>query len=176
VSACALRSSWGFRANGAPSILAAMSKKLSLAEHADRIRDELKVPRQSEVFAAAVEAGYLAARADGEVDGEERATLVKAVELLSRGAVIEWETETLVDECRTRAVAEGDQARAEKVGATLRELGHPEPALLVAAFVARATNGVEKSEAEVLKAIGKAAGVSAQAVGGIVKRATDLEE
>lgn len=151
-----------------------MSKKLSLAEHADKIRDELKVPRQSDVFKAAVEAGYLAARADGEVDGEERETLVKAVELLSQGAVIEWETESLIDECRERAVAEGDAARAEKVGVTLKELGQAEAGILVAAFVARATNGVEKSEAEMLKTIGKAAGLSAQAVGAIVKRATSM--
>jgi tellurite resistance protein len=153
-----------------------MSKKLSLAEHADKIRGELTFPRQSEVFAAAVEAGYLAARADGDVDGEERETLVKAIELLSQGAVIEWETDALVDECRARALAEGDATRAEKVGTLLKDLGHAEPALLVAAFVARATGGVEKSEAEVLKAIGKAAGLSAQAVGGVVKRATSLEE
>ena len=151
-----------------------MSKKLSLAEHADKIREELKVPRQSDVFKAAVEAGYLAARADGEVDGEERETLVKAVELLSQGAVIEWETESLIDECRERAVAEGDAARADKVGASLKELGQAEAGILVAAFVARATNGVEKSEAEMLKTIGKAAGLSAQAVGAIVKRATSM--
>lgn len=151
-----------------------MSKKLSLAEHADKIREELKVPRQSDVFKAAVEAGYLAARADGEVDGEERETLVKAVELLSQGAVIEWETESLIDECREKAVAEGDAARAEKVGVTLKELGQAEAGILVAAFVARATNGVEKSEAEMLKTIGKAAGLSAQAVGAIVKRATSM--
>ena len=46
--------------------------------------------------------------------------------------------------------------------------------LLVAAFVPPPTNGVEKSEAEVLKAIGKAAGLSADKVKTIVKRATDL--
>lgn len=35
-----------------------MAKKLTLEEHADQIRDDLKVPHQSEVFAQAVEAGY----------------------------------------------------------------------------------------------------------------------
>jgi tellurite resistance protein len=151
-----------------------MAKKLTLEEHADQIRDDLKVPNQSAVFAHAVEAGYLAARADGEVDANEREVLTKAVELLSKGAVIEWETEQLLDECQGRADKDGAEARALKVGEALKELGQAEAGLLVAAFVARATNGVEKSEAEVLKAIGKAAGLSADKVKTIVKRATDL--
>jgi tellurite resistance protein len=151
-----------------------MAKKLTLEEHADEIRADLKVPHQSVVFAHAVEAGYLAARADGEVDKNERAVLTKAVELLSKGAVIEWETEQLLDECQTRAEKDGAEARATTVGEALKELGQAEAGLLVAAFVARATNGVEKSEAEVLKAIGKAAGLTADKVKTIVKRATDL--
>ena len=153
-----------------------MAKKLTLEEHADQIRDDLKVPHQSDVFAQAVEAGYLAARADGEVDANERMVLTKAVELLSKGAVIEWETEQLLDECQGRAEKEGADTRATKVGEALKELGQAEAGLLVAAFVARATNGVEKSEAEVLKAIGKAAELSADKVKTIVKRATDLGE
>jgi tellurite resistance protein len=152
-----------------------MAKTLTLEDYADQIRDDLKVPNQSSVFALAVEAGYLAARADGEVDKAEREILARAVELLSQGAVIEWETETLLDECATRAEKEGADVRAKKVGEELKELGQPEAGLLVAAFVARATNGVEKSEAEVLKAIAKAAGLSADKVKTIVKRATGLE-
>jgi tellurite resistance protein len=152
-----------------------MAKTLTLEDYADQIRDDLKVPNQSSVFAHAVEAGYLAALADGSVDKAEREILAKAVELLSQGAVIEWETETLLDECATRAEKEGADVRAKKVGEALKELGQPEAGLLVAAFVARATNGVEKSEAEVLKAIAKAAGLSADKVKTIVKRATGLE-
>lgn len=152
-----------------------MAKKLSLEEHADQLRADLKVPDQSALFAHAVEAGYLAARADGEVDDAERGVLAKAVELLSKGSVIEWETETLLEECQSRAEKEGAEERAVKVGEALKEIGQAEAGLLVAAFVARATNGVEKSEAEVLKAIGKAAGLSADKVKTIVKRATDLD-
>jgi len=152
-----------------------MSKKITLEDHADQIREELKVPRQSDVFAAAVEAGYLCALADGEVDKAERDVLTKAVELLSQGAVIEWETESLLDECVTRAERDGADVRAKSVGETLKELGQAEAGLLVAAFVARATNGVEKSEAEVLKTIGKAAGLSADKVKAVVKRATGLD-
>jgi tellurite resistance protein len=153
-----------------------MAKKLTLEEHADQIRGELKVPHQSDLFKHAIEAGYLAARADGEVDEAERAVLTRAVELLSKGAVIEWETDTLLDECATRAEKDGAEARATKVGEALKALDQAEAGLLVAAFVARATNGVAKSEAEVLKQIGVAAGLSADKVKGIVKRATGLDE
>ena len=152
-----------------------MAKTLTLDEYANQIKGDLAVPNQSSVFAHAVEAGYLAARADGNVDQAERDVLVKAVELLSKGAVIEWETETLVDECIARCEKEGVEKRIEAVGAALKELGQPEAGLLVAAFVARATNGVEKAEADTLKAIAKAAGVAADKMKAIVKKATGLD-
>ena len=152
-----------------------MSKSQSLEEYAEEIRADLKVPRQSELFAHAVEAGYLAARADGEVDADERTVLVKAVGMLSQGAVIEWEIEGLLDECEARATKDGADERASQIGQALKELGQAEAGLLVAAFVARATNGVAKSEADVLKSIGKAAGLTADKVKGVVKRATGLD-
>ena len=151
-----------------------MSKKLSLEEHADEIRKELAVPRQGDVFKAAVEAGYLTALADEGVDAKEREVLVKAIELLSRGLVIEWETDALLDECEKRAEKDGPMACAERVGATLKELGQGEAGLFVAALVARATKGVAKSEAEIIKTVGKAAGVSTDKIRDIVKRATSL--
>ena len=149
-------------------------KKLSLEDHAAQIREELQVPNQSEVFKAAVEAGYLAARADGKVDDAERETIVAAVELLSQGAVIQWETESLLDECETLAEKSGADERASHVGEALKSLGQAEAGLFVAALVARATDGVEKSEADVLKTIGKAAGLSTDKVRNIVKRAVSL--
>ena len=152
------------------------SKKLSLEDHADKIREELKVPRQGELFRAAIEAGYLTARADGGVDETELDVLTKAVELLSQGIVIEWETETLIDECKKLADAEGIEGRAAKVGEILKDLGQAEAGLFVAALVARATKGVEKSEAELLKAIGKSAGIDGKKVGEIVKRAAAISE
>jgi tellurite resistance protein len=157
-------------------MLRAMSKgkKFSLEDHAEQIRAELKVPRQSELFKAAVEAGYLTARADGGVDDAEQDVLVKAVELLSQGLVIEWETHALIDECKKLTDEQGIEARAAKVGETLKELGQAEPALFIAALVARATKGVEKSEAELLKSIAKSAGIPTDRIRDIVKRATSL--
>jgi tellurite resistance protein len=150
------------------------TKKLSLEEHADAIRAELKVPRQADLFRAAVEAGYLTARADGGVDATEHEVLVKAVELLSQGLVIEWETEALIEEFKVAADTEGLEARADKVGATLKELDQGEAGLFIAALVARATKGVDKSEAALIKAIGKSAGLSADKIKDVVKRASSL--
>ena len=152
-----------------------MSKANALDElqkRADEIRADLKVPRQNDVFRCAVEAGYLAALGDGEMDADERDTIVKAIDVLSQGAVIEWETDHLIDQCEERAKKEGTGKRAKAVGAALKELGHAEAGLLFAAVIARVTKGVDKKEAEVLKSIGSAAGVNAEQIKAIVKRAT----
>lgn len=71
-------------------------KKTELDVLAQRIAGELKRKEQSALFRAAVEPGHLAALADGEADASERAAMVKAIETLSAGAVIEWEVEALV--------------------------------------------------------------------------------
>jgi tellurite resistance protein len=141
-----------------------------LEKHAAEIRKDLNVPKQNEIFEAAAEAGFLAAHADGEVDDEERAMLVKAIEVLSVGAVIEWEVETLLDGCADRAKGEGDAARADLVGQKLKALGQPEAGLLFAAFVAQASGGIDKKESAVLHAIGKAAGVAKPKVTALLKR------
>src|SRR5271154_6738735 len=117
----------------------ARSALADLESHAQSIRQELRVPRQNEVFRAAVEAGYLTALADGEVDVTERATMVRAVDLLSQGALIEWETETLLDECAARAKADGGANRAAAVGGVLAALGQAEAGLFFAALIARAS-------------------------------------
>jgi hypothetical protein len=141
---------------------------------AAQIRSELKVPQQNEVFRCAVEVGYLTALADGTVDAKERATMVRAIDILSEGAVIEWETETLLEECEARAEKEGAAKRQAAVGAALAGLGQAETGLFFAALVARASKGIDKKEAEVLKVVGAAAGVASDAVKDIVKRATTL--
>ena len=142
-----------------------------LESRAESIRAELRVPRQNDVFKAAVEAGYLAALADGEVDDAELATIVRAVEILSQGAVIAWEAEDLVAECARKAEAETPKARAAAVGAELGALGQADAGIYFAALVAYASNGIDKKEADVLKEVGKAAGLPADRVRDIVKKA-----
>jgi len=139
-------------------------------KHAAEIKTDLAVPKQNEVFAAAAEAGWLAANADGSVDDEEREMLVRAIEVLSEGGVIEWEVESLLDESAARAKAEGDTKRADAVGAKLKELGQPEAGLLFAAFVAQASGGIDKKESAVLHAIGKSAGLAKTKVTALLKR------
>jgi tellurite resistance protein len=143
-----------------------------LEKQAERLRAELKVPNQNEVFRAAVEAGYLVAHADGTFDDTERETLVKAIEILSVGAVIEWEVETLLDECEARSGKDGGVARAKEVGKELKKLGSAEAGILIAAAVALATKKVDKKEAEMLKAVGAGAGIKGEDVLAIVKRAS----
>jgi len=87
-----------------------------LEKQAERLRAELKVPRQNDLFRAAIEAGYLVANADGTFDATERETLVKAIGILSVGAVIEWEVETLLDECEERAKKDGAAKRRYPCG------------------------------------------------------------
>jgi hypothetical protein len=150
----------------------AKSDPADLEKHAEAVRAELRVPKQNEVFKAAVEAGYLTALADGDVDKAEMGAIVKAVDILSKGAVIEWEADTLVEECAARAKKDGAGTRGEAVGAELKALGAGEAGIYFAALVARASKGIDKKEAEVLKTIGKAAGVSTDKVRDIVKKAS----
>ena len=145
-----------------------------LETFAEAIRRELEVPRQSDLFRAAVQAGYLTALADGACDDAERATLVKAVEILSVGAVIEWEVESLLEECDETIKSAGALKLADQCGASLKELRQAEAGILLAAAVARATKKIDKKEAEMLKAVGKAAGITGEQVGAIVKRASGI--
>ncbi len=142
-----------------------------LEKRSAELHAEVPSAKQSEVFAAAVEAGYLTAIADGTLDETERAALTRAIELLSRGAVIEWETEALLEQCASRAKDAGAKARAEEVGKALKESGQAEAGLLVGAIVACATGGVDKTEADTLKQVAKAAGVASDKLRAIVKRA-----
>jgi hypothetical protein len=100
--------------------------------------------------------------------------MVQAIDLLSEGAVIEWETESLLDECAGRAEAQGPEARAAAVGKELAHLDQASAGLFVAAVIARASKGIDKQEAEVLKAVGAAAGLAPDAIKDIVKKATAL--
>lgn len=146
-------------------------KKTELDVIAQRIAAELKGKDQSALFRAAVEAGHLAALADGKADPAERAALVKALEALSAGAVIEWEVESLIAESEEAIGAQGPVKRSEAVGQALKALGQVEAGLLIASLVAFAAGGIDKSEAGVLERIGVAAGLAKGDIAAIVKRA-----
>jgi tellurite resistance protein len=142
-----------------------------LEEQADVVKAGLAGDHQAELFKLAVEAGYLAALADGEEDTTEREALVEAIESLSKGLVIEWETEALLGEVAARLSSEGAAARAIAIGERLKTLGQAEAALLVGALVAHASGGVDKKEAATLQKIANAAGLQKDQIVAIVKKA-----
>ncbi len=142
-----------------------------LEQQAQAVRASLQGPDQSALFEAAVEAGYLTALADGVEDEGERDALVKAIEILSEGLVLEWEVAPLVEKIYGRIHAEGNDARCAAVGKRIKELDQAEPVLLIGAIVAHATGGIDKQEAGVLEKIGTAAGVAKGQIASIVKKA-----
>jgi tellurite resistance protein len=150
------------------------SKTLNLSyleQQALAVRESLSGTNQSMLFEAAVEAGYLTALANGTEDAGERDALVKAIEVLSAGLVLEWEVEPLIEKISTRIQTEGTDARCAAVGKSIRELGQPEAALLIGAVVAHATAGIDKQEASVLEKIGTAAGLARTDIASVVKKA-----
>jgi len=97
--------------------------------------------------------------------------IIKAMHTLSDGLVIEWEIDALLEQCDERIGAEGHQARAKAVGAKLKELGQVDAGMLLAAYVALATSGIDKREATMLGHIGTAAGLTKAQIAGAVKKA-----
>lgn len=153
----------------------AAAKKVNsayLEQQADTVRASLGgATKSEELFRLAAEAGYLTALADGAEDAAEREALVEALETLSKGIVIEWETEGFLGEAWARISAETVDGRCTAVGQRLKELGNAEAGLLIGAIVAYASNGIDKSEAQVLEKIGAAAGLARPQVAAIVKKA-----
>jgi len=142
-----------------------------LQQQAETVRASLSGSHQNALFEAAVEAGYLTALANGSEDEGERDALVKAVEILSSGLVLEWEVEPLLEKIAARIQAEGAPARCAAIGTNIQELGQAEAAMLVGAVVAHATAGIDKQEAGVLEKIGTAAGLAKPQIAAIVKKA-----
>ncbi|MEO7096531.1 MAG: hypothetical protein ABI175_24950 [Polyangiales bacterium] len=142
-----------------------------LAEQAKLVREALPPNQQSVVFKLATEAGYLTGLADGVEDVAERAALVRAVEALSQGLVLEWEVDDLLSEAAAALKTEGVDARAKSIGKQLTELGAADAGILIAAIVGLATSGIDKTEASVLEKIGTAAGLAKPQIGALVKKA-----
>jgi tellurite resistance protein len=142
--------------------------KEKLQAMAEAVRKELQEFRdQDAVYKLAVEAGYLAAKADGTVDEDEKKRIVEAVDILSQGVVIELEVDSIIEEVdgSGQDVAE----RAVSLGKRLAELKQGDAGLLFGAFVAQASHGIDGDERKVLREVGKAAGVKARRIRTILK-------
>jgi tellurite resistance protein len=142
-----------------------------LAKYGEVIDKALPINDRDKLFDTAVEAGFLVALADTDADSEERKAIDDALFAISKGVVIDWEVDALVNRACERIGAEGHQARAEAVGETLQALGQAEAGLFIAALVALASSGLDKREVEMLKRIGEAAGLDGEAIAATVKRA-----
>ena len=142
--------------------------KEKLQAMADAVRKELTEFRdQDAVFKLAVETGYLAAKADGSVDDEEKKRIVEAIEILSQGVVIELEVDAICEEVDSSGASAAD--RIKSIGERLKKLGQGDAGLLFGAFVAQATQGIDKSERKVLREVGRAAGVNDRRIRAILK-------
>lgn len=141
-----------------------------LKKIAAEMRKVMTGPTLNQVYRQAMEAGYLCALADGEADAGEKEAIVKAMHDLSSGLVVEWEVDAMMDECNDAIGSEGHEARAKSVGAKLKELGQAEAGLLLGAYTAFATGGLDKKEAGVLEKIGTAAGVTKNQIANLVKQ------
>lgn len=138
---------------------------------AAEMRKVMTGPKLNQVYRYAMEAGYLCALADGGADEGEKAAIVKAMHDLSSGLVVEWEVDAMIDECNEAIGGEGFDSRCSSVGSKLKELGQAEAGLLLGAYTALATGGLDKKEATMLEKIGSAAGVSKNQVANLVKQA-----
>jgi tellurite resistance protein len=144
--------------------------KEKLAELASTLRKDLPFRAQDQVFELAVEVGYLAASADGDIDRAERQSIVDAIEILSKGLVIELEVDRIVDDASAH---KDKKARADEIGSSLKKLGQAEAALTVGAFVAQATAGIDNRERDLLRGVGKAAGIADSRIRAILKSVGD---
>ena len=142
-----------------------------LVAQAKAVREALPPQQQSIVFKLATEAGYLTGLADGTEDVAERAALVRAIEALSEGLVLEWEVDDLLSEAAAAIGKEGADARARAIGKQLKELDAADAGIFIAAVVAHATAGIDKTEASVLEKIGTAAGLAKPQIAALVKKA-----
>jgi len=142
-----------------------------LTEQAKLVREALPPQQQSVVFRLATEAGYLTGLADGTEDVAERAALVRAIEGLSQGLVLEWEIDDLLSEAAAAIAKEGGETRAKSIGKQLKELQAADAGIFIAAIVAHATAGIDKTEASILEKIGTAAGLAKPQIAALVKKA-----
>jgi|LNFM01.1.fsa_nt_gb tellurite resistance protein len=116
------------------------------------------------LFNAVVEAGYLVAAADGTVDSAELATLKRAILTLTGDDLPPEELDTLVEDLIDLRKTEGEAARCRAVGELLAAHKAGDEGLYLAAAIAYASNGLDRSELAVLERIASAAGVSQAAL------------
>jgi tellurite resistance protein len=112
------------------------------------------------LFNSIVEAGYLVAAADGAVDDTELSTLKSAVAALTEGEMSTEEIEALMRDLVEMRASEGEAARCNVVGRTLRASHAAEEGLYLAAAIAYVSGGLDTRELAVMERIASAAHLS----------------
>ena len=86
---------------------------------------------------------------------------------LVEGDITELEVDAIIAELE--AVAGDDLAKAEALGKQLASISQGDAGLLIGAFVAQATAGIDNKERKVLRTVGRAAGLKDHRIRAILK-------
>lgn len=142
---------------------------LAAASYSARPKEDATAPTGFDpiavaLFEAIVEASYLVAAADGNVDAEERKTFERVVYAACGGTVAANQVASLVGDFEGLLEEDGLDARVAQVAKQVSKKDHAREVLRIAALIAQASDGVADSERSVLEKIAKATGLEAKDV------------
>jgi len=152
-------------ADDAPTGVKASILTLAAGSYGARPRDEEVTvptgfdPNAAALFEAIVEAAYLVATADGELDATERDAFERVVAQACDGAVSEEQIGALLSDLADQLAEDGLQKRIDMVGRTIAKEEHQREVLRIAGFLAAISGGVSEVERRVLVAIAEAFGL-----------------
>lgn len=113
-------------------------------------------PNAAALFEAIVEAAFLVATADGELDGTERNAFEQVVTQACGGAVREEQIRGLLADLASQLAEDGLARRIEMVGRTIAKGAHQREVLRIAGLLAYISGGVSEVERRVLEKIAAA--------------------
>lgn len=157
-------------ADDAPTGVKASILAVAAGSYGARPRDEEVTvptgfdPNAAALFEAIVEAAYLVATADGELDETEREAFGRVVAQACHGAVSEDQIGALLSDLADQLAEDGLEKRIEMVGRTIAKEEHQREVLRIAGFLASISGGVSDVERRVLEAMAEAFGLESGAV------------
>jgi hypothetical protein len=129
---------------------------------------------QRTIMSNLLEAATLTAISDEVADDVERHTIKAGAQALSVLELDDDAIDKLVTSTRGASVAEGIEARCDKIGTRLRKHGVIELGLAFAALIAQVSHGVDARELAVLQRIARTAGVADADLAKLVARVDQL--
>jgi hypothetical protein len=125
---------------------------------------------QRTIVSNLLEAAALTAICDDVADDVERHTMKGGARALCFLELDDQAIDKLVTSTRGAAVAEGIEARCDKIGLRLRKHGVVEAGLAFATLIAQVSHGVDARELALLQRIARAAGIADSDLAGLVAR------